>query len=118
MSDDRKLPPPRKNKYPPKGITLEMMVRALVEEYGWTELGQKIYIRCFNENPSLKSSMIFLNKTEWARLQVEDLYIYRFGTDEEYAARQELIAARPKYKRDRFDDNAGYDDDFDDDESN
>lgn len=118
MSDDRKLPPPRKNKYPPKGITLEMMVRALVEEYGWSELGQKIYIRCFNENPSLKSSMIFLNKTEWARLQVEDLYIYRFGTDEEYAARQELIAARPKYKHDSFDDNAGYDDDFDDDESN
>lgn len=76
---DNKLPKPRNNKYPPKGITLEMMVRALVEEYGWADLGQKIYIRCFNENPSLKSSMIFLKKTEWARLTVEDLYYWRFG---------------------------------------
>jgi uncharacterized protein (DUF2132 family) len=77
--NDSKLPKPRNNKYPAKGITLEMMVRALVEEYGWADLGQKIYIRCFNENPSLKSSMIFLKKTEWARLQVEDLYYWRFG---------------------------------------
>jgi uncharacterized protein (DUF2132 family) len=38
-----------------------------------------VYIRCFNENPSLKSSMIFLKKTEWARLTVEDLYYWRFG---------------------------------------
>jgi uncharacterized protein (DUF2132 family) len=76
---DRNLPKLRYNKYPPKGITLEMMVRALVEEYGWAELGQKIYIRCFNENPGLKSSLIFLKKTEWARLQVEDLYYWRYG---------------------------------------
>lgn len=82
MSDsnsDRKLPKPRNNKYPAAGITLEAMVRALVEEYGWSELGQKIYIRCFNENPSLKSSMIFLKQTEWARLEVEDLYYWTFG---------------------------------------
>lgn len=78
---DRKLPKPRFNKYPPKGITLEMMVRALVEEYGWSELGRKIYIRCFNENPSLKSSLTFLRKTEWARKEVEDLYHWRFGKD-------------------------------------
>lgn len=55
------------------------MVRALVEEYGWSELGQRIYIRCFNENPSLKSSLIFLRKMEWARLEVEELYYWRFG---------------------------------------
>lgn len=79
MNDDRKLPKLRFNKYPPKGITLEMMVRALVEEYGWSDLGQRIYIRCFNEDPSLKSSLTFLKKTEWARLQVEDLYYWRFG---------------------------------------
>ncbi len=82
MSDndsDYKLPKKRSNKYPPAGVTLEMMVRALVEEYGWSELGQKIYIRCFNDNPSLKSSMIFLKQTEWARLEVEDLYYWRFG---------------------------------------
>ncbi len=82
MSDfnsDRKLPKKRINKYPPARVTLEMMVRALVEEYGWSDLGQKIFIRCFNENPSLKSSMIFLKKTDWARLTVEDLYYWRFG---------------------------------------
>lgn len=82
MSDsdsDRKLPKKRFNKYPPAGVTLEMMVRALVEEYGWTELGQRIYIRCFIENPSLNSSLIFLKNTEWAKLQVEDLYYWRFG---------------------------------------
>ena len=82
MSDsnsDRKLPKPRNNKYPPAKVTLEMMVRALVEEYGWADLGQKIFIKCFNENPSLKSSMIFLKQTEWARLTVEDLYNWRFG---------------------------------------
>lgn len=77
--NDNRLPKPRNNKYPPKGITLELMVRALVEEYGWEELGQKIYIRCFNDNPSLKSSLIFLNKTEWARLEVEDLYYWLYG---------------------------------------
>ena len=76
---DRKLPKKKFNKYPPAGITLEMMVRALVEEYGWAELGQKIYIRCFNENPSLKSSLKFLRKMEWARLEVEELYYWRFG---------------------------------------
>ncbi|MES2801723.1 MAG: VF530 family protein [Bdellovibrionota bacterium] len=82
MSDsdsDRKLPKKKFNKYPPAGITLEMMVRALVEEYGWAELGQKIYIRCFNENPSLKSSLKFLKETEWARLTVEDLYYWTYG---------------------------------------
>ncbi len=82
MSDshsDRKLPKPRNNKYPPAQVTLEMMIRALVEEYGWADLGQKIFIKCFNENPSLKSSLIFLKKTEWARLTVEDLYYWRFG---------------------------------------
>lgn len=77
--NDHKLPRLRFNKYPPEGITLEMMVRALVEEYGWAELGQKIYIRCFNEDPSLKSSLNFLKKTEWARLEVEDLYYWRHG---------------------------------------
>ena len=77
--NNAKLPKLRNNKYPPKGVTLEMMVRALVEEYGWADLGRRIYIRCFNEDPSLKSSLVFLKKTEWARLQVEDLYYWSFG---------------------------------------
>lgn len=79
MSDNFKVEKPRNNKYPPKGITLEMMIRALVAQYGWADLGQKIWIKCFNENPSIKSSLIFLKKTEWAKLQVEDLYYTNFG---------------------------------------
>ncbi len=79
MSDNFKVEKPRNNKYPPKGITLEIMVRALVAQFGWADLGQKIWIKCFNENPSIKSSLIFLNKTAWAKLQVEDLYYTHFG---------------------------------------
>lgn len=70
----------RKNKYPAEGVTLEMMVNALVENYGWDRLGQKIYIRCFNENPSIKSSLTFLRKTPWARTKVEQLYTWRSET--------------------------------------
>lgn len=60
---------------PLHGITLEMIVTKLVEEYGWTELGKRIPIRCFNENPSIKSSLKFLRQTPWARKKVEDLYL-------------------------------------------
>ncbi len=63
------------NKDPLHGITLEMIVTALVDYYGWDELGQLIQIRCFNNDPSIKSSLKFLRRTPWARKQVEDLYI-------------------------------------------
>jgi len=63
---------------PLHGITLENVVNQLVEHYGWDELGSKINIRCFNDNPSLKSSLKFLRKTYWARLKVEKLYIKTF----------------------------------------
>lgn len=65
---------------PLEGITLEMMVTALVENYGWDRLGLKININCFNENPSIKSSLKFLRKTPWARKKVEDLYRWRAET--------------------------------------
>lgn len=58
-----------------EGITLEMMVSRLVEIYGWAELGERITIRCFTDNPSIKSSLNFLRKTPWARKKVENLYI-------------------------------------------
>lgn len=61
---------------PLHGITLEMMVKHLVEAYGWEELGERINIRCFNDNPSVKSSLNFLRKTPWARSKVENLYLY------------------------------------------
>jgi uncharacterized protein (DUF2132 family) len=60
---------------PLHGKTLEMVVQFLVDHYGWQELGGRINIRCFNENPSIKSSLTFLRKTQWARTKVEDLYI-------------------------------------------
>ena len=62
-------------KNPLHGITLEQVVTQLVEHYGWPELGKRINIRCFNSDPSIKSSLKFLRKTPWARKKVEDLYI-------------------------------------------
>ena len=60
---------------PLHGITLEQIVNSLVEHYGWNEMGKRINIRCFNSDPSVKSSLKFLRKTSWARKKVEDLYI-------------------------------------------
>ena len=57
------------------GITLEKIINTLVEHYGWEELGKIINIKCFNLDPSVKSSLKFLRKTQWARTKVENLYI-------------------------------------------
>jgi uncharacterized protein (DUF2132 family) len=65
----------QQNKDPLHGITLEMMVTSLVTAYGWEELGSRIDIRCFNSNPSVKSSLKFLRRTDWARKKVEALYL-------------------------------------------
>jgi len=56
-------------------MTLEMILNRLVEHYGWEEMGRRITIRCFNYDPTVKSSLTFLRKTPWARKKVEDLYI-------------------------------------------
>lgn len=60
---------------PLHGITLEKILLHLVEQYGWEEMGRRINIRCFNHDPSIKSSLTFLRKTPWAREQVEKLYV-------------------------------------------
>ncbi|MDX2481242.1 MAG: VF530 family protein [Desulfuromusa sp.] len=65
----------QQSKDPLHGITLEQILNSLVESYDWDELGQRIDIRCFNSNPSVKSSLKFLRRTPWARKQVEDLYL-------------------------------------------
>lgn len=57
------------------GITLEMIVNSLVQKYGWEELGTRISINCFKNDPSVKSTLKFLRKTPWARKKVEDLYL-------------------------------------------
>jgi uncharacterized protein (DUF2132 family) len=64
-----------KSKDPLHGITLQKMVEQLVDYYGFDTLGELIKIKCFNENPTLKSSLTFLRKTDWARKKVEDLYL-------------------------------------------
>ena len=60
---------------PLHGITLASIVEHLVNYYGWEDLGTRINIKCFNENPSIKSSLTFLRKTDWAREKVEGLYL-------------------------------------------
>jgi uncharacterized protein (DUF2132 family) len=52
-----------------------MILTQLVDEYGWAELGSIIDIRCFNYEPSIKSSLKFLRKTPWARARVEELFL-------------------------------------------
>jgi uncharacterized protein (DUF2132 family) len=58
------------------GITLERIVTELHEHYGWDELGQQVNIRCFQDNPSVSSSLKFLRRTPWARDKVESLYLF------------------------------------------
>lgn len=60
---------------PLHGKRLDTILESLVEFYGWEELGKRIQIRCFNDNPSIKSSLSFLRKTPWAREKVEKLYL-------------------------------------------
>ncbi|MGB1249966.1 MAG: VF530 family DNA-binding protein [Candidatus Promineifilaceae bacterium] len=61
---------------PLHGMTLEKIINSLVDHYGWEELGRRIDIRCFNHDPSVKSSLKFLRKTPWARTKVEKLYVW------------------------------------------
>ncbi|MCP4409457.1 MAG: DUF2132 domain-containing protein [Gammaproteobacteria bacterium] len=65
---------------PLHGVTLEMILTRLVEHYGWEELGQAINIKCFNHEPSIKSSLKFLRRTPWARDKVEALYLRTLGS--------------------------------------
>ncbi len=60
---------------PLHGLTLEAIVTKLVEFYGYPKLASQINIKCFKENPSIKSSLKFLRKTPWARTKVEELYL-------------------------------------------
>jgi len=60
---------------PLHGVTLERLLTKLVEQFGWDELGERIPIKCFTNDPSIKSSLKFLRRTPWARKKVEDLYV-------------------------------------------
>jgi uncharacterized protein (DUF2132 family) len=74
LADPQDQPAQRRN--PLHGVTLEAMVTALVEHFGWPELGARIQINSFNTDPSIKSSLKFLRKTPWAREKVEGLYLF------------------------------------------
>ncbi|MBA3012960.1 MAG: VF530 family protein [Proteobacteria bacterium] len=60
---------------PLHGVSLAQIIDTLVAHFGWETLGDRVKIRCFTTDPSVKSSLTFLRKTPWARKKVEDLYI-------------------------------------------
>ena len=68
--------PKEQPRNPLHGMTLETIVLALVEGYGWEGLAQRIPVRCFTLDPSVASSLKFLRKTPWARDKVEGLYLF------------------------------------------
>jgi len=63
---------------PLHGITLETIVKELVEKLGWDGMSQRIRLHCFMYDPSINSSLKFLRKTPWARKKVEELYLYYY----------------------------------------
>lgn len=65
----------QQSKDPLHGMTLKSILEKLVDHYGFDTLGELIKIKCFNDNPSVKSSLTFLRKTDWARKEVEELYV-------------------------------------------
>jgi uncharacterized protein (DUF2132 family) len=69
-------PPAAASRDPLHGLTLEAIVTALVAQYGWTGLAERIPVRCFQIDPSIKSSLKFLRRTPWARAKVESLYLF------------------------------------------
>lgn len=85
---------PVQPKNPLHGVTLEAMLEQLVARLGWPELSARISIRCFSHEPSIKSSLKFLRRTEWARAAVERLYLAEQSQLERNRARNRERAAR------------------------
>ena len=84
---------------PLHGITLKTILEELVERHGWVELSERIKIRCFQNDPSLKSSLKFLRKTEWARASVERLYLDDLRLIERNRKRNRRRAAMRAHRR-------------------
>ena len=61
---------------PLHGITLENVLRTIVDRDGWEEMSHRIPVRCFMFHPSISSSLAFLRKTPWARKRLEDWYVH------------------------------------------
>ena len=71
--------PPDQPANPLHGITLERMLRELIEQVGWERMGRRVRIACFTSDPSVSSSLKFLRKTPWARAKVEAMYLESVG---------------------------------------
>jgi len=76
---------------PLHGKTLEMILTELVSHYGWKILRERIEIRCFWNDPSIKSSLKFLRKTPWARKKVEELYLEMLESKQEISKMKEVF---------------------------
>jgi uncharacterized protein (DUF2132 family) len=81
MAESMADPKPQANN-PLHGITLEAILTTLVELYGWKELFRLVNIRCFLNEPSIKSSLKFLRQTPWARQKVEEIYLHTVADNE------------------------------------
>jgi uncharacterized protein (DUF2132 family) len=81
--------PPVQPRNPLHGLTLEALLTALVDCYGWADLAQRIPVRCFSSDPSIASSLKFLRKTPWAREKVESLYLFMLRDVRRAGARHE-----------------------------
>ncbi len=79
------------------GLILKAILEDLVARHGWAALGERIAIRCFTHDPGLKSSLTFLRKTEWARTQVEELYLDDQRRGERNRLRNQRRAAMRKH---------------------
>ena len=66
---------------PLHGKTLEFILTFLYEKYGWERLGEELKMNCFIKEPSIRSSLVFLRKTPWAREKVEGLYLETISRD-------------------------------------
>ena len=88
---------PTQPRNPLHGLTLEAILTALVAQYGWPGLGERIPLRCFTSEPSVASSLKFLRKTPWAREKVEALYMFMLRAP----ARAQRIRVSPSPARGR-----------------
>ena len=79
---------PAQPKDPLHGVTLEMILRQLEAAYGWEKMGRIVRINCFQNKPSITSSLRFLRKTPWARAKVEQMYLHHLRTVARRAAKK------------------------------
>lgn len=82
---------------PLHGVTLKEILEYLVDELGWEQMAEEVPIRCFQYDPSIKSSLVFLRRTAWARNKVEAFYIKKVNTRSQHQVNNESGGSRGKY---------------------